>query len=249
MTKADPQAQQKARLQLEAVSLEIDGRPILRELELSVAFHRMGVLGRNGSGKSTLSRLISGLVTPSAGRALLNGADMAADRRAALSEVGILFQNPDHQIIFPTVLEEVSFGLAQQGRKQRDAEAEARATLERFGKAHWAEVAVATLSQGQKHLVCLMSVVAMAPRVLVLDEPFAGLDLPTKMQLRRALGQFPGALIHVSHDPEDIADCDVCLWLDAGRLVEAGEGARVGAAYLEAMRKLGAGDDLSDLSG
>ena len=248
-TEAGPQGQQAARLVLEGLTLEIDGRAILRGLELSQDFRRMGVLGRNGSGKSTLSRVIAGLLEPTAGKALLNGADMAQDRRAALSEVGILFQNPDHQIIFPTVLEEVSFGLAQQGRRQRAAEEAARETLQRFGKAHWAEAAVATLSQGQKHLVCLMSVVAMAPRVLVLDEPFAGLDLPTKMQLRRALRLFPGALIHVSHDPEDIEDCDSCLWLEAGRLVDAGEGARVSAAYLAAMREQGAGDDLSDLSG
>jgi biotin transport system ATP-binding protein len=69
------------------------------------------------------------------------------------------------------------------------------------------------------------------------------------MQLRRALRLHPGAIIHISHDPEDIADCDQCLWLDEARVIRAGDGPEVTRAYLDAMAEKGAGDDLSDLAG
>ncbi len=177
-------------------------------LSLDLSFQRLGVVGRNGSGKSTLARVIAGLVPATQGAATLDGADMARDRRAALSGVGILFQNPDHQIIFPTVAEEIAFGLAQLGRSKREAEAEACQTLARFSKEPWADVPVSTLSHGQKHLVCLMAIVAMNPRCLILDEPFAGLDIPTKAQLMRYLAMFAGTIIHISHDPADLAGSD-----------------------------------------
>lgn len=237
------------RISLEQLSLTLETRPVLCDLDLDLRFRRLGVVGRNGSGKSTLARVIAGLVAPTAGKARLNGHDLCSDRRAALREVGILFQNPDHQIIFPTVLEEVAFGLGQLGRKKREAEQEARDTLARFDKAGWADAPISTLSQGQKHLVCLMAVAAMAPRTLILDEPFAGLDIPTKAQLGRYLALFPGAVIHISHAPEDLADCDRMLWLEKGRIAMVGDADGVNAAYLDEMARQGARDDISHLPG
>lgn len=247
--KTDPSVTAPARIALDALCLTLEARPVLRNLDLDLTFRRLGVVGRNGSGKSTLARVIAGLIAPTSGTARLNGHDLSRDRRAALGEVGILFQNPDHQIIFPTVLEEVAFGLGQLGRPKRAAEAEARETLARFDKSDWAEAPVSALSQGQKHLVCLMAVVAMSPRTLILDEPFAGLDIPTKAQLHRYLALFPGAVIHISHAPEDLDDCDRMLWLDKGRIEMVGDGAGVIEAYLDAMARQGAQDDISDLPG
>ncbi|MEQ9259435.1 MAG: ABC transporter ATP-binding protein [Roseovarius sp.] len=234
---------------MSGVSFRIAGKEILRGVSLDVDVARLGVVGRNGSGKSTLARLVAGLVAPSEGRVRVNGKELAADRRAALSEVGILFQNPDHQIIFPSVLEEVAFGLGQQGMGRREAEAEAREVLARFGKAHWEEAAVAGLSQGQKHLVCLMAVVAMEPKLLILDEPYAGLDIPTRRQLMRYLGRYEGALLHISHDPEDLAGYDHVIWLEMGGVAREGAAEAVLAAYRDEMERLGARDDISDLAG
>ncbi|NHX28388.1 ABC transporter ATP-binding protein, partial [Escherichia coli] len=146
------------------------------------------------------------------------GVDVARDRKAALGAVGILFQNPDHQIIFPTVAEELAFGLRQQGRSKDAADAEVRTTLDGFGKAHWYDASIQTLSQGQRQLVCLMAILAMRPSVLILDEPFAGLDIPTRMQLSRYLGRSQALLVHVTHDPHDLAGYDRLLWLDQGQL-------------------------------
>lgn len=238
-----------SRLTLRDLGVTLDGRDVLVGLSLDLSFQRLGVVGRNGSGKSTLARVIAGLVPATQGAATLDGADMARDRRAALSGVGILFQNPDHQIIFPTVAEEIAFGLAQLGRSKHEAEIEARQTLARFSKEPWADVPVSTLSHGQKHLVCLMAIVAMNPRCLILDEPFAGLDIPTKAQLMRYLAMFAGTIIHISHDPADLAGSDQLLWLEKGRVERVGAYDGVNTAYLDEMRQQGERDDISDLPG
>lgn len=236
-------------ISLTDVSYVVDGRPILREISIETSAHRLGIVGRNGSGKSTLARLLAGLIAPSAGAVSLAGIDPARDRRMALRRVGILFQNPDHQIIFPTVLEEICFGLRQLGHGKAEAERQATAVLADFGKAHWAEAHVSTLSQGQKHLLCLMAIVAMRPDFVVLDEPFAGLDIPIRSQLNRYLARYQGSLVHISHDPEDLRGYDEILWLDRGRIAERGTPDRVLPAYLAEMTRQGARDDLSDLAG
>ncbi|MDD9743457.1 ABC transporter ATP-binding protein [Marinovum sp. PR37] len=240
---------QASRLHLEAARFAHGEKVVLDALTLDLAVTRLAVVGRNGSGKSTLARLLAGLVAPQEGRVRINGTDVARDRKAALGEVGILFQNPDHQIIFPTVLEELAFGLAQQGRKKAAAEAAARAVLARFGKSHWEAAYINTLSHGQKHLVCLMAVTAMAPRLLILDEPFAGLDIPTRAQLSRYLSHYTGNLIHISHDPADLAGYDQALWLERGQVAALGARDRVIAEYVARMNELGEADDIADLAG
>lgn len=235
-----------ARIEFNAVTFAVAERQILSNLSVDLTTRRVGVIGRNGSGKTSFARLLSGLVKPSSGTVHIDGVDPAKDRRAALSLVGILFQNPDHQIIFPTVVEELTFGLRQLGMD--NPEATARTQLERFGKAHWADSHVHGLSQGQKQLVCLMAVLAMAPRILVLDEPFAGLDIPTRMQLGRYLDRYEGTLVHVTHDPSDLADYDHVIWIEAGALAQQGLPADVLPAFTAQMKQQGESDDISDLS-
>jgi biotin transport system ATP-binding protein len=206
-------------------------------------------VGRNGSGKTTLARVIAGLVAPSSGTARIDGTDMARDRRAALCTVGIIFQNPDHQIIFPTVEEELSFGLVQMGRSRAEAAEEVRAMLDLFGKAHWAGAATHSLSQGQKQLVCLMAVLAMRPRVILLDEPYSGLDIPTRMQLERHVAGIDATVLQITHDPDTVRQFDRVLWIDGGTLRRDGPAAEVLPEFEAHMRMLGGRNDLSDLSG
>ncbi|MEK9705948.1 MAG: ATP-binding cassette domain-containing protein, partial [Paracoccaceae bacterium] len=89
------------------VSYQINDTAILSAVSFQSDAKRIAILGRNGSGKSTLSRLICGIDRPNQGEILINDIDVYADRRAALNTVGMIFQNPDHQIIFPTVIEEM----------------------------------------------------------------------------------------------------------------------------------------------
>jgi len=233
---------------LDHVTFGREGRVILEDISVSFSAGRVGIVGRNGSGKTTLSRVIAGLSQPEKGRVSVAGIDPARDRKGALSTVGILFQNPDHQIIFPTVIEEISFGLKQMGHDHLDAEKKALTWLADYGVAHWAEASVARLSQGQKQLVCLISVLAMQPKVLLLDEPFSGLDLPTRAQLARRLARYQGTLVHVTHAPEDLTGYDHVIWLDQGRVAGSGASADVLAAFVGEMAKKGEGNDLTDLS-
>lgn len=231
------------------VGFEIDGKAILRDVSLEAGERRIGIVGRNGSGKSTLARLLAGLTPPTGGAISVDGVDVGKDRKAALSSVGILFQNSDHQIIFPTVEEELAFGLLQQGHSKHDAAGQVDAILARFDKAHWAKQAVHILSQGQKRLVCLMAVLAMGPKVILLDEPYAGLDIPTQMQLARYLDGVDAMLVHISHEPAHLSACERIIWLEGGAVEMDGPRSQVLPAFQARMNELGGLDDISDLAG
>lgn len=233
-------------ISLQDVCFSPDSQRVLRDITLFANERRIGVVGRNGSGKTTLARIMAGLIAPDKGRVRIDGKDVARDRKAALGCVGILFQNPDHQIIFPTVEEEIAFGLTQMGQ---DAEAGVAQILRQFDKTHWAKAAIHQLSQGQRQLVCLMSVLAMAPKLIILDEPFAGLDIPTTRQLERVLASLDVALVQITHSPDAVRGYDRVIWLDEGQVLQDGAAAPVLAAFSARMAQIGTGDDLSDLAG
>lgn len=236
-------------IDLVSASVRLGGRVVLDALSLSLTEARIGILGRNGSGKTTLLRLIAGLIAPDSGSVRVEGSDPFSERKATLAALGILFQNPDHQILFPTVEEELSFGLVQQGLAQAQALAAANAALEREGRAHWAKVPVTTLSQGQRHYLCLLSVLLMQPRTILLDEPLAGLDLPTQVRLARRFAALPQRLITISHDPATLATSDRVLWLEAGRIAADGPPATVLPAFTAAMAQIGEKDADTHLAG
>ncbi len=233
---------------LHNVTVTRDGKQILRDMTLQSSARRVGIVGRNGSGKTTVARVLSGLVEADVGEVEIAGIDPAKDRKAAINTVGILFQNPDHQIIFPTVEEEIAFGLLQQGHSKRDAAEIVAKTLRDFDKTHWAEAAIQHLSQGQKQLVCLMSVLAMQPKVVILDEPFSGLDLTTKMQLARYFDRIDSAIIHISHDPDVLKSYDHIVWVEDGTLRQQGAADDVLPAFEHEMKKIGEADDLAHLA-
>ncbi|WP_372603121.1 energy-coupling factor ABC transporter ATP-binding protein [Actibacterium sp.] len=236
-----------ASIELRDIGLELGNRRILHGINFSTRDRRIGIVGRNGSGKTTLAKVIAGLVAPTTGSARISGVDVAKDRKAALRHVGILFQNPDHQIIFPTVEEEIAFGLLQLGQSKSEAAASTAEILARFERSHWARAATHTLSHGQKQLVCLMSILTMHPALIVLDEPFAGLDIPTRMQLMRHLDGVEASLILITHDPAHLRDYDRVIWLDDGALREDGPAAGVLDRFEQQMRQWGQSDDLADL--
>ena len=216
------------------------GQPILTDLTLTLSEARIGVLGRNGSGKTTLLRLLAGLIAPTSGTVRLGDIDPYTDRKAALTLIGILFQNPDHQILFPTVAEELTFGLSQQSHP--DPQKAVADLLAHESRSHWAAAPTHTLSQGQRHYLCLLAVLLMQPHILLLDEPFAGLDLPTGARLKRRLDALPQQVITITHDPQAVADSDRILWLDQGRLHADGPPATVLPRFNAAMARLSDSD-------
>lgn len=236
-------------LVLTAASVRLAGKLVLDSLDLTLTDRRIGILGRNGSGKSTLLRLLAGLIAPDAGTVRVDGFDPFTDRKAALGALGILFQNPDHQILFPTVEEELAFGLVQQGLTRAEATARAHAALAGEGRAHWVKAPVTSLSQGQRHYLCLLAVLLMAPGTILLDEPLAGLDLPTQTRLARRFATLPQRLITITHDPETLTGADRVVWLEAGRVAADGPPADVLPAFTAEMARIGARDADADLAG
>lgn len=215
-------------LRLEAVTLARGGRPVFHGLTLTLGERRIGLIGDNGAGKSSLLRLLCGLEAPGHGRVRT---DDAQGQPLDARDIGVMFQNADEQIIFPTVEEDLAFSLTARGTTRREATAAARAFLAERGLAHWAGRAVGTLSQGQRQHVCWLALQIAQPRVLLLDEPFASLDLPGQARLQREIDRAPQQLLLSTHLLDHVRGFERVLWLDAGRLRADGSGEAVCAAY------------------
>ena len=224
-----------AEIEIYSASVLYGKERVLENISLSIREKRVGFIGRNGSGKTTLLRILAGLQKLKNGKVLIDGTEVAKERKAAIKKVGIIFQNPDHQIIFPTVGEELRFGLTQLGLNRNDADLKVIACLKKYDKIDWFERSISTLSQGQKHLVCLLSVLLMKPRVLLLDEPFTGIDIPTKLKLEQYLSSLNQTIIHVSHVPETFENYQRLIWIDKGVVQADGIPKSIIKKYRDAM--------------
>ncbi|MCR9219788.1 MAG: energy-coupling factor ABC transporter ATP-binding protein [Alphaproteobacteria bacterium] len=231
---------------LDGVTVRLGGRPVLRDLSLTLTERRICLVGRNGSGKSTVARVVKGLIVPETGRVRVHGMNPAERSAEAVAAVGFLFQNSDHQILCPTVLEEIAFGPLEGGLARAEAEERALALMRLHGVAGWRDRPVAALSEGQRRLVCLLAVLVMEPKLLVLDEPYTGLDIPTRVRLARFVAGLPQRILAVSHDPETIETADRVLWLEEGAVRADGPPATVLPAYLDAMQRAGAQEEAAE---
>ncbi|WP_334109367.1 energy-coupling factor ABC transporter ATP-binding protein [Thermodesulfitimonas autotrophica] len=177
---------------LEAVDLCYtypDGTVALENLSLIIpAGAKVALLGANGAGKTTLFLLLAGLARPAAGEIRFRGAAVGRNRRELLAlrrSVGLVFQDPEAQIFAPTVWEEVAFGPVNQGLRGETLEERVKAALAATALWELRDKAPHFLSYGQKKRLCLAAVLALAPAVMLLDEPTAGLDVE---QTHRVLG-------------------------------------------------------------
>ena len=173
----------------------------------------MGIIGHTGSGKSTLIQHFNALIRPTSGTILYNGEDIWGekyDRRKLRSEVGLVFQYPEHQLFESDVLSDVCFGPMNQGLSREEAEKEAKKALAHVGfKEENFSKSPFELSGGQKKRVAIAGVLAMNPKILILDEPTAGLDpkgrddILDQIQLLHKMRCI--TIVLVSHSMEDIA--------------------------------------------
>ena len=173
----------------------------------------MGIIGHTGSGKSTLIQHFNALIRPTSGTILYNGEDIWGekyDRRKLRSEVGLVFQYPEHQLFESDVLSDVCFGPMNQGLSREEAEKEAKKALAHVGfKEENFSKSPFELSGGQKKRVAIAGVLAMNPKILILDEPTAGLDpkgrddILDQIQLLHKMRGI--TIVLVSHSMEDIA--------------------------------------------
>jgi cobalt/nickel transport system ATP-binding protein len=203
-----------------------DGTPALRGVDLQVAAGgALGIVGANGAGKSTLLQHLNGLLRPAAGEVHIDGQRLADDTLAeARRRVGFVFQDADDQLFMPTVFDDVAFGPLHQGLAEAEVRARVAQALATVGAAHLAARAPYRLSGGEKRLVALAGVLAMAPRVLVLDEPSAGLDPTARRRLIGLLRTLPHTRIVAAHDLDLVLEvCPRVLVLHQGRVHADGD--------------------------
>lgn len=213
---------------LAQVGLRRGATQVFDRLELQLDEPRIGLIGRNGAGKTSLLRMLAGLEPPQQGQVSWQGQAVHAPSR----QVGLMFQNPDDQIIFPTVEEELALSWqSAHGTDRRAAKAGVRQFLQARGLADWAPRAVAALSQGQRQWVCWLAMLLAEPRVLLLDEPYASLDLPGQMRLAADMAASPQQIIVSTHVLEHVRAYPRVLWLEQGQVRADGPGAAVCTAY------------------
>lgn len=201
------------------VTVRKNGREILSDISLSLDERRIGIIGRNGSGKTTFARLFNGLEKPSLGSIQFAGARNGADLR---SEVGFVFQNPDNQIVYPIVEEDLAFGLRKRGLSKAVVEERIVSALAYFKIEHLRNCLTHQISGGERQLVALAGVLIMQPRLIVFDEPTTLLDLANKRQLMRTIANLQQHVVIVSHDLELLRDFDRVIYFEGGRIVGDG---------------------------
>ena len=216
-------------IELQGVGVTRGEREILSGIDLALAERRIGIIGRNGSGKSTLARLLNGLEAPTRGRVTLDG---KAGGKALRRQVGFVFQNPDNQIVYPIVHEDLAFGLKGLRLGAEEVRARIDAVLDRFGITHLRNRLTHELSGGEKQMIALAGVMVMDPRVIVLDEPTTLLDLCNKRRFMEAIRALEQQVVMVSHDLDLLADFDRVLLIAEGGIRADGPPAAVIADYV-----------------
>ena len=242
-------------LELESVSVftelpEGGHRRILKDVSLRFTAKRTAVLGLNGSGKSTLLGLFNGLTHPDEGIVRVNGVDTLeapsrgskgagaqGNSQGAFEGVGMLFAQPEAQLIMPTVAEDIDLSLRRaaavegsslSGEQRRER---VRELLRERGLERLEDQSVFTLSGGEKQLVALTSVLAARPQILLLDEPTTLLDLRNRARLLKHLESLDQMLVLSTHDLDLAASCDEAVIIHDGRLLALGDAAQLVQQY------------------
>ena len=190
---------------------------------------RVCVLGANGSGKSTLASVICGLLAPDEGDVELVGErvceggapDLEAYRRARRG-LGLVFQNPDDQIVTSVVADDVAFGPENLGLPRDEIRRRVDRELARVALTDYARADPSRMSGGQRQRVCIAGALAMEPQVLVLDEPSSLLDVRGREAIMRVMGRLAAAgatLVHVTHFMDEALEADRVIVMRAGRIV------------------------------
>ena len=219
--------------------------PALRDVTLDIARGSFtAVLGHNGSGKSTLAKLLNAILLPSEGRVLVNGMDTADENKLLeiRRTVGMVFQNPDNQIVASVVEDDVAFAPENLGVPPKEIRQRVDESLKAVGMYDYRLHAPHLLSGGQKQRVAIAGVLAMQPECIVLDEPTAMLDpigrrevLSTVERLRRETGM---TVVLITHHMSECVDADRVIVMSGGSIALDGSPKAV-FSQVEAMRAEG----------
>ena len=204
----------------------------------------VAVLGHNGSGKSTLAKHFNAILLPSGGKVYVDGLDTADEARLLdiRRQIGMVFQNPDNQIVASVVEDDVAFAPENLGVPPAEIRERVDAALKAVGMTEYAHHAPHLLSGGQKQRVAIAGVLAMRPRCVVLDEPTAALDpvgraevMSTLLELKRKFGI---TLVLITHHMDEAAQADRLVVMHDGHIVADGAPSEV-FQDVEYLRSLG----------
>ncbi|HNS72132.1 MAG TPA: ATP-binding cassette domain-containing protein [bacterium] len=208
--------------------------PVLNGVSLRIEpGEAVAVMGANGSGKSTLAKCCNGLFLPGSGRVVVDGLDTADEKSlpAIRRRVGMIFQNPDNQIVSTTVEREIAFGLENLGLPYEEMHARVDEMLRRFDLHPFRLKSPHYLSGGEKQRLALAAVLAMRPRYIILDEPTSLLDPQHRRQIIDLLlglhREREIAWILVTQFPEEALLAERLIILEQGRLYRAGKPAEI----------------------
>jgi len=173
------------------------------------------LIGHTGSGKSTLIQHLNGLLKPTSGKIIIDGIDIT-DKKTVMSEVrkrvGLVFQYPEYQLFEETIAKDIAFGPKNLGLSEEEVSKRVKRAMEMVGLDYekFKDLSPFEISGGQKRRVAIAGVVAMEPKVLILDEPIAGLDPRGRddilQQIKRLHEEYKHTVILVTHSMEDVAD-------------------------------------------
>lgn len=235
------------------------GTPFQRSAVEDVSFtveqgEFLGVIGHTGSGKSTLIQHLNGLLKPTSGQILLEGKDIWDEPkkiRTVRFQVGLVFQYPEYQLFEETVYQDIAFGPKNQGKTGEDLDRAVREAARLVGlRDEHLEKSPFELSGGQKRRVALAGVLAMEPKVLVLDEPTAGLDPAGRENLMANIREYHrhknATILLVSHSMDEIAqNVDRILVLKSAHILMSGTPAEI---FTRGPELLAAGLDVPQIT-
>ena len=185
---------------------------VLRGIDLTIQDGEFAaIMGENGAGKTTLVKTFNGLLLPTAGKVTVDGVDTRESSPARLSkDVGLVFQNPDHQLFSETVREELAFSLRNFGYDEETTQRRVTTILETLDLTRYSESSPFILSGGERKRVALAAVLVWNPKHIILDEPTIGQDYQQKDRLRNFIVQLNSqgkTVVVITHDVEFVAEC------------------------------------------
>ncbi len=225
---------------------EEDAPPALRAVSLKIdAGETVAIIGQNGSGKSTLAKLLAAILQPDSGTIEVDDLRTNAGGEALWTirqRVGIVFQNPDDQLVANTVIDDIAFGPENLGLPRFEIEERVQEAMTLLELGAYAQTMINELSVGQKQRVAIAGVLAMRPRYLLLDEPTTMISGHTARQLLETvhrLSQERGiSVIHITHIMHEVASFKRVIVMDAGRVLMDGTPAEV-FARADELRAVG----------